>query len=211
MFIINMPNIRIALLLPFIPFAVFAQPKRNTAVPNTGSYEDAVQVAYDSVTKELSGYVKMEISREDQPKKVYRSCAVMFIGKLVGPGKAAVDYYNSPDVEKVTAGDAVFKGGSVSLSAQSGQGYCNDILGLTEGVDMNFSKGRPYIGCRAVNKPKTYLYSAAVDSCKTRMYLVKGDFIMILGVKENWVNVEYLGKKVISGWVRKDELFPAFR
>jgi len=105
----------------------------------------------------------------------------------------------------------VFTSGKISLTARSGAGYCNDILDLTDGVDVNFSKARPYIGCRAVSKARTYLYSAAVDSSKTRMYLVRGDFIMILGVKENWVNVEYIGKKVISGWIRKDELFPVFR
>jgi hypothetical protein len=189
---------------------VWAQPKP-AGGPRTGDYEDAVHLGYDSVTKEVSGYIKMEVQREDQPKKTYRSCSVLFIGKMDGAGKAKVEYYNTPDLQDVTAGEAEFGKGGISLTARSGEGYCNDILGLTVGVDMNFSKARPYIGCRGVSKPKTYIYSAAVDSSRTKMYLVKGDLVMVLGVAGEFVNIEYLGKRVITGWVKKEEVFPRFR
>lgn len=57
----------------------------------------------------------------------------------------------------------MFRPNKITLTAKSGEGYCNDILDLTGGLEMDFAKGRPYIGCRAVNKVTTYLYSSPVD------------------------------------------------
>jgi hypothetical protein len=204
-------HIKIVLVAQFVTLVVAAQPGSLNIVPKTGNYEDAMQLSYDSVTKEVSGYVKMDVSRLDNPKKVYRSCAVLFIGKTDGSGTARVDFYNSPDIKLVTTGDVVFDPDKITLTAKSGEGYCNDILDLTDGLEMDFAKGRPYIGCRAVNKVTTYLYSSPVDSARTKMYLLKGDMVMILGVKEGWVKIEYIGKKIIDGWIRKSELSPGFR
>jgi hypothetical protein len=203
--------IKIALVAPFVSLVAFGQPGSQNITPIPGNYDDAVQLSYDSVTKEISGYVKMDVNRLDNPKKVYRSCAVLFIGKTDGTGVARVDFYNSQDIKLVTTGDVVFEADKVTLTAKSGEGYCNDILNLTEGLEMDFTRRRPYIGCRAVNAERVYLYSLPVDSGKTKMYLLKGDMIMILGVKADWVKIEYIGKKIIEGWIRKSELSPGFR
>ncbi len=207
----NIRHIKIALVAQFITIVAVAQPGSLNIVLKTGSYEEAMQLSYDSVTKEVSGYVKMQVNRLDNPRKSYRSCSVLFIGKVNGSNTCKVDFYNSPDIKLVTTGEAVFDPDKITLTAKSGEGYCNDILDLTGGLEMDFAKGRPYIGCRAVNKVTTYLYSSPVDSAKTKMYLLKGDMVMILGVKEGWVKIEYIGKKIIDGWIRKSELSPGFR
>jgi hypothetical protein len=204
-------HIAIAIVVQFVSLVAAAQPGSLNITPKPGNYEDAVRLSYDSVTKEVAGYVKMDVNSLDDSKKIYRSCAVLFIGKINGSGTASVDFYNSPDLKLVTTGDIAFDADKVTVTAKSGEGYCNDILNLTDGLEMDFAKSRPYIGCRAVNEEKVYLYSSPVDSSKTKMYLLKGDIIMILGIKENWVEIEYIGKRIIDGWIRKSELSPGFR
>jgi len=204
-------RIKIALVVQFVSLVAVAQSGSGNSTPIPGNYEDAVQLSYDSVTKEISGYVKMDVNRLDNPKKTYRSCAVLFIGKISGSGTARVDFYNSPDIKLVTTGDVVFDAEKITLTAKSGEGYCNDILNLTEGLEMDFAKRRPYIGCRAVNEERVYLYSSPVDSAKTKMYLLKGDMIVIVGIKADWVKIQYIGKKIIDGWIRKSQLSPGFR
>jgi hypothetical protein len=204
-------HIKIALVVQFVSLVAVAQPGSGNSTPKPGNYEDAVQLSYDSITKEISGYVKMDVNRLDNPKKIYRSCAVLFVGKINGSGTARVDFYNSPDIKLVTTGDVVFDADKITLTAKSGEGYCNDILNLTDGLEMEFTKTRPYIGCRAVNEDRVYLYSSPVDSGKTKMYLLKGDMIMIVGIKADWVKIEYIGKKIIDGWIKKSQLSPGFR
>src|SRR5258708_3653088 len=88
-------RIKIGLLVQFVSLVAVAQPGSQNSTPKPGNYEDAVQLSYDSVTKEISGYVKMYVNRLDNPKKIYRSCAVLFIGKVNGSGTARIDFYNS--------------------------------------------------------------------------------------------------------------------
>jgi|GEM_PF-3169041 len=204
-------RIKIALVAQFVGLVAVAQPGSQNSTPIPGNYEDALHLSYDSVSKEVSGYVKMDVNALDNPKKIYRSCAVLFIGKINGPGTARVDIYNSPDIKLVTTGGLTFDAEKVTLTAKSGEEFCNDILNLTEGLDMEFTKRHPYIGCRAVNEGKAYLYSSPVDSARTKMYLLKGDMIMILGIRADWVKIEYVGKKTIDGWIRKSQLSPGFR
>jgi hypothetical protein len=39
----------------------------------------------------------------------------------------------------------------------------------------------------------------------TRMYLIKGDVVTVLEEKEGWLKMEYEGKKLITGWIKKKD------
>ncbi|MDR1227122.1 MAG: hypothetical protein LBK47_09540 [Prevotellaceae bacterium] len=39
----------------------------------------------------------------------------------------------------------------------------------------------------------------------TRMYLIKGDIVTVLEEKEGWIKMEYEGKKLITGWIKKED------
>lgn len=73
----NIRHIKIALVAQFITLVAAAQPGSLNIVPRAGSYEEAVQLSYDSITREVSGYVKMQVNRLDNPGKSYRSCSVL--------------------------------------------------------------------------------------------------------------------------------------
>jgi len=76
------------LVMQFASLVAVAQPEDLSRAPKPGDYDDAVWMSYDSVTEEISGYVKMDVKRLDNPGKMYRSCAVLFIGKANGTGTA---------------------------------------------------------------------------------------------------------------------------
>jgi hypothetical protein len=39
----------------------------------------------------------------------------------------------------------------------------------------------------------------------TRMYLIKGDIVTVLEEKDGWIKMEYEGKKMITGWIKKED------
>lgn len=52
--------------------------------------------------------------------------------------------------------------------------------------------------------PKVFFFN---DSGKeTKIYVIKGDKVEILGEKEEWLKVRYYGKRSIEGWIRKSDV-----
>lgn len=53
---------------------------------------------------------------------------------------------------------------------------------------------------------KSYIYSSANDNSKTGMYLIRGDEIVIVKDKLQWVKIRYYGNKTIEGWIKKSDI-----
>lgn len=51
---------------------------------------------------------------------------------------------------------------------------------------------------------KATIYTA--PNVKSKMYLVKGDAVKITEENGKWVKIQYKGKKLIEGWLRKQDL-----
>jgi hypothetical protein len=51
---------------------------------------------------------------------------------------------------------------------------------------------------------KAIIYSQ--PEIPTKMYLIKSNIITVLEEKEGWVKIEYEGKKLITGWVKKEDI-----
>src|ERR1700761_4961781 len=67
--------LKLILCFQLISLSVFAQKK---ATVRTGEYDNGVSMAYDSVSGEISGFMHMDVPAQNNPKKVYRSCSVLF-------------------------------------------------------------------------------------------------------------------------------------
>ena len=52
--------------------------------------------------------------------------------------------------------------------------------------------------------PRSIIYSE--PDTPTRMYLIKGDIVTVLEEKNEWVKVEYEGKKVVTGWIKRQDV-----
>jgi hypothetical protein len=68
----------------------------------------------------------------------------------------------------------------------------------------NYIKEYLNIDVKEVAASKSMLYSEPEKP--TKMYLIKGDIITVLEEKEGWIKIEYEGKKLITGWVKKEDV-----
>jgi hypothetical protein len=50
---------------------------------------------------------------------------------------------------------------------------------------------------------KSIIYSE--PNKPTKMYLIKGDIVTVLEEKDGWIKMEYEGKKMITGWIKKKD------
>jgi hypothetical protein len=55
-----------------------------------------------------------------------------------------------------------------------------------------------------VIKDKIIIYLS--PTIPTKMYLIKEDAFKIIEENENWAKIEFFGKKVITGWLKKEEI-----
>lgn len=60
------------------------------------------------------------------------------------------------------------------------------------------------IEVREITSEKSVIYSE--PGIPTKMYLIKGDIVTIIREKENWLNIEYLGNKLVKGWIKKSDI-----
>jgi len=55
-----------------------------------------------------------------------------------------------------------------------------------------------------ITSEKCVIYSE--PGIPTKMYLIRGDIVTIIGEKEDWLNIEYLGTKLVKGWIKKSDV-----
>jgi hypothetical protein len=185
----------------------YGQSKKLTV--KTGIYEDAVVLAYDSVSSEISGFTTMAEHDDQNKSKVVRSCYLLFKGKYTGDEKCHVDIFAGSDPERIATGFVSIANNKLTLTTNTEISYCEDFLNLTSGETFPFKEHKPYIFCKSISKNKTYIYSTPADSAITKMYLIKNDYVAALKFSGQWIFVEYLGKKIIRGWIKNEDLFPS--
>ena len=65
-----------------------------------------------------------------------------------------------------------------------------------QGIQVGFS-------CKEISAEKAIIHT--YPGIPTRMYLIKGDMVIVLEEREGWLKVEYEGKKVVTGWIQEHD------
>lgn len=83
-----------------------------------------------------------------------------------------------------------------------------DLTGET-GEPFSFTTPRSFISANVIKSAKASIYKTASDTAKTKMYLVKDNFISIVAVADNWVSFDYMNPsgKRIKGWLKKEDVY----
>ena len=68
----------------------------------------------------------------------------------------------------------------------------------------NYIKEYLDIDVKEIIVPRSIIHSE--PDTPTRMYLIKGDIVTVLEEKNEWVKVEYEGKKVVTGWIKRQDV-----
>jgi hypothetical protein len=68
----------------------------------------------------------------------------------------------------------------------------------------NYLKDYLNIDAREIIAPKSIIFQS--PGTATKMYLVKGDLVSVISQQGEWVKVEYQGKKIVQGWIKKEHI-----
>lgn len=69
--------------------------------------------------------------------------------------------------------------------------------------NMDYIKKYLKIDAKEIKVKKSLIYSEPGSA--TTMYLIKGDVVTIIEEKDNWIKIEFLGSKLIKGWIKKQD------
>jgi hypothetical protein len=118
--------------------------------------------------------------------------------------KNGEEYTDCAELNIFTEGKDTF----MNLYYSSRQQYVTykKIDSLPKQVQQYLQKQGIRIGLpqKAISSAKAIIYSQ--PNIFTKMYLIKGDIITVLEEKEGWIKIEYEGKKLITGWVKKEDV-----
>jgi hypothetical protein len=153
---------------------------------NYGFYDDCDLPAMDSLKRNGNYYFEVtpfDFEREDK-RKVYVESACGQVSFFTEKQDTFMNIYYSSRQQYVT-----YK--KLDALPQNIQNYL-----LKKGVHV----GSPH---KEISSAKAPIYSEPEKP--TKMYLIKGDVVTVLEEKNGWLKVEYEGKKLVTGWIKKGD------
>ncbi|HEY8896006.1 MAG TPA: hypothetical protein VIM79_14370 [Niastella sp.] len=204
-----MRTIQLVIISLFTSISVFAQ---STLPIKTGNYEETVDLSYDKGKGIISGVIAR--SNHDNPNGPRISCSMRFVSlpqvKTAGANKYPVRFYNEGDTAEVGKGYLEVTKNGITIKYNGVFTSCQNIMPLDEetGLGFEFSSARAFISASVIGSAKAPIYKTAVDSTKSKMYLVKGNFVSVASITDSWVSFEYmtLSGKRIKGWLKKEDV-----
>jgi len=175
-----------------------------------GSYNERLNLSFDKKSGIISGLIAM--SNEGNGPGI--TCSLLFKSspqqKMNEPNKYLVDFSNEGDTVKAGSGYIEIKNDGVNVKCNGIFTNCQNLmdLGGETGEFFEFTTAKPFISANTINSAKAYIYKTASDTAKTKMYLIKNNFISIITIKNSWVSFEYMSPsgKRIKGWLRKEDI-----
>jgi hypothetical protein len=177
----------------------------------SGSYEEALNLAYNPETKQVTGYFEMERGID-----VQFSCIYYIEGRLNGKLAHLKTYY-PPTLEIPEISDDLIKGtltmlpdNQIGLKLDSDHGGCN-MTGAQSLKDSTVSfsllESQPWVAIKFIKANKAYLYSANASSARLKKYLVKGDIVYIRKINGEWLYGTYKNSdgKATEGWLKASD------
>jgi hypothetical protein len=190
-------------LLIWLPTAVDCQSDNKNKHPiETGEYDYGLKIGYDESNNKLSGL--LDIS--DVSKKV--SCKLLLVGNYKSGSDSIIKiYFIDPlSFDKIDSGVLKTSKGFVTIKSISQITFCQNIIDLHSGQRFNLIEKKKIISCDVVKPEKSYILTTSDRSAKSKKYLIRGDLISVLSRQDDYFNIEFQGKKLITGWIKKDDL-----
>ncbi|HEX6428744.1 MAG TPA: hypothetical protein VF008_13705 [Niastella sp.] len=191
----------------FISLTGFNQ---NNYVIKPGNYDEMLDLSYDKKSGIISGIIAT--SNNGNTPRI--SCSLIFKSspqtKMAGPNKYPVGFYNEGDTAEAGQGYIEIKNNGVDVKCNGTFSSCQNLidLGGETGWFFEFTTAKPFISANIISNANASIYKTASDTAKTKMYLIKNNFISIITIKDNWVSFEYMNPsgKRIKGWLKKEDI-----
>ena len=174
----------------------------------SGAYNDAMLLAYDAASGEISGYFDM--TRGEQPSF---SCIFYLKGKLAGR-TAAIDTWfpAAPNEERIKGKLTLADAKHFTIRLASEHGGCANVESFADAsqpASFDLAGAHPWTAVAVVRSAKAFFYDAPGAAAHLKAYVVQGDGVGVRAAKPGWVQVDYVGgDATISGWLKQSDLYP---
>ncbi|OQP59753.1 hypothetical protein A3860_36350 [Niastella vici] len=160
---------------------------QNYAV-KTGNYEETIDLSFDNKSGIISGIIAR--SNDDNGPRI--SCSLIFKSvehppKIAGFDRYAIDFRNEGDSAIAGHGYIEIKNDGVIVKCFGIFSNCQNFLDLAgeTGESFTLTTPKPFISANIISSTKAYVYKTTTDTAKTKMYLIKNNFISILTVNDS--------------------------
>jgi len=174
----------------------------------SGEYDSDLKLAYDSITKRLTGYFESYTGLDEKTGNPQFSCIFYMEGVIKGKQFKIDTFYpdnKSDDLIKGTI--QIINNKSINIKLPEEHGGCWNVQHFAdEPVNFALEKEKSWIQIRFVIKDKTYFYAEKSIDKKQKSYIVKNDFVCIDKIEDDWAYCTYYGKTITKGWVRTQDL-----
>lgn len=201
-----MRRLRLSTIFPVFVL-LFAATRAGAQPLVSGDYGYGLKLAYDSSTREVTGYFEDYTGWDEATKSHPFSCVFFFRGILTGPTITIRSFY--PEYPKEVIGGTLLRAekNSVYLKLAEEHGGCWNVrhfAGKPQRFDLEKRADWTRIGY--VTTAKAYFYKAPSEAQKQKAYLVRFDFVCVGRRQGAWAYCTYFGTRVSKGWVKLSDL-----
>ncbi len=174
----------------------------------SGEYNYGLNIAYDSKTNLINGYYENYTGWDDGTNNPRFSCIFYIEGK-VESGKIVIKTYSPTyENENIIEGTLeIVNNKTVKIKLSEEHGGCWNVEHyVDEPVKFELGVQKNWFQIRFVKVEKTYFYKNHNTDKKLKKYLIKGDFVCIEKIENEWAYCSYFGKKISKGWIMLKDL-----
>lgn len=177
-----------------------------------GQYDDGLVLAYDPSARLITGYYHGESGQRADGGSQF-SCIFYFAGVLNGSTAAIRSYFPETPGEVIEGVFSLDAPGELTVTLKDEHGGCWNVWRFAD-KDMparfTLSAARPWKALRVIKSDRAHFYDSPDATYSRKGYVVKGDALGVKSSENGWLEVDYAnGAKVISGWIKESEFFPA--
>jgi hypothetical protein len=173
----------------------------------SGDYGDGMLIGVDPATQAVTGYFSAATGQGQF------SCIFYLTGKL-GTSRIPVStYFPGTPAEKIK-GDLVLKApDSFTVRLSSEHGGCWNVEHFADASDpaeFTLAAKHPWLSVAVVKSDRAYFFDTPTSATHRKAYIVQGDGVGVRASQPGWLQVDFVGgSKMISGWIRQTEVYPA--
>ena len=175
---------------------------------SSGDYDVGLRLAFDSVTKKVTGYFE-NYTGWDESTNNHRFSCIFYIEGFVTGTKFNIDTYYPADKESdlIKGYVEITNSKKIKIKLPEEHGGCWNVQHFAdESAIFAIDQPQQWIQIRYVNVDKAFFYQTKSEASKLKAYIVKNDFVCIQKIEGDWAYCIYYGKKTSKGWIKLSDL-----
>lgn len=183
---------------------------KNIAVGQTllsGAYNSGLILAYDSITKKLTGYFENYIGMDEETGNPKFSCIFYIQGTITGSQFPIETYYPNDTSDIIKGNMQIIDNKTAGIKLDEEHGGCWNVQHFAEyNVKFTLEKQSAWTQIRYISIDKSYFHTEKSNNKKQKSYVVKNDLVFIDKIDGEWALCKYYGKIIKTGWVKTVDL-----